>query len=348
MYKLLAGIAAAALTVGLVPTDAQAQQGNGKSNDKQQSGKPGGGPGKPGKQGGGNDKHGGSPDRVAKQGGGQGQDRGPKVGQGNPNRGPDQDNIHSIGGQAKGNGKANGQGKANGPGNAAYKADRGNGQGKQFDKGPDKRRGNDIIDRVERFPYQSSHGLIDGCPPGLAKKNPPCVPPGLAKNSGYGYRSYYRPSFFGLRGIGDGRYYYGDGYLYRIGVNNRIGGFIPLLAGALGIGQPWPSYYRTAPVPTYYQSYYRLSPGGYRYADNVVYRVDPETAAITSIAALLTGDDFRVGQPMPMGYDVYNVPYGYRDRYYDRPDAYYRYSDGYIYQVDPETRLIAAAIELLI
>ena len=90
------------------------------------------------------------------------------------------------------------------------------------------------------------------------------------------------------------------------------------------------------------------SPTSYRYADRVLYRVDPETAAITSIAALLTGDDFRIGQPMPAGYDVYNVPYAYRQRYYDRPDAYYRYSDGYIYQVDPETRLIAAAIELLI
>ena len=51
---------------------------------------------------------------------------------------------------------------------------------------------------------------------------------------------------------------------------------------------------------------------------------------------------------MPRGYDVYNVPYTYRDRYYDTPDNMYRYSDGYVYRVDPETRLVAAAIELLI
>ena len=50
---------------------------------------------------------------------------------------------------------------------------------------------------------------------------------------------------------------------------------------------------------------------------------------------------------MPLGYDVYNVPYDYRDRYADGPNANYRYSDGYIYQVDPTTQLIAAAIELL-
>ena len=79
----------------------------------------------------------------------------------------------------------------------------------------------------------------------------------------------------------------------------------------------------------------------------MLYRVDPQTSAITSIAALLTGDDIQVGSPMPMGYDVYNVPYPYRSQYADGPQANYRYSDGYVYQVDPETRLVAAAIELL-
>ena len=50
---------------------------------------------------------------------------------------------------------------------------------------------------------------------------------------------------------------------------------------------------------------------------------------------------------MPSGYDIYNVPYGYRDQYRDGPDARYRYSDGYVYQVDPTSQLIVAAIELL-
>ena len=62
---------------------------------------------------------------------------------------------------------------------------------------------------------------------------------------------------------------------------------------------------------------------------------------------LLTGDQFAIGQPMPLGYDVYNVPYDYRDQYLDGPDANYRYADGYVYEVDPKTQLIAAAIELL-
>ena len=50
---------------------------------------------------------------------------------------------------------------------------------------------------------------------------------------------------------------------------------------------------------------------------------------------------------MPAGYDVYNVPYQYRDRYVDTAQSQYRYSDGYVYQVDPTTRLVQAAIQLL-
>jgi hypothetical protein len=196
----------------------------------------------------------------------------------------------------------------------------------------------------------NSHGLINGCPPGLADKSNGCRPPGLARQDDAAWRnSLFRPEWWGLSGLGDGRYGYGDGYLYRLGSNGGIASFIPLLGGALGIGNTWPSYYQPVPLPRYYQDYYGLGPpDGYRYADNVIYGVDPGTSAITSIEALLTGDNFTVGQQLPLGYDAYNVPYGYRDRYADTPDAMYRYSDGYIYQVDPTTRLISAAIELLV
>ncbi|MCT2560130.1 hypothetical protein N0B51_14195 [Tsuneonella sp. YG55] len=202
--------------------------------------------------------------------------------------------------------------------------------------------------RTVSFGDRDRYGYIEGCPPGLAKKNHGCMPPGLAKKRAGWEDRYFRPSYFGYRSLGDGRYYYDDGYLYRTGANGSILGYIPLLGGALSIGNPWPSYYQPVSVPDYYVDYYNLGPANsYRYADNVLYRVDPETAAITSIAALLTGDQFAVGQPMPSGYDVYNVPYAYRDRYYDTPDRYYRYSDGYVYQVDPTTQLIQAAIQLL-
>jgi len=47
---------------------------------------------------------------------------------------------------------------------------------------------------------------------------------------------------------------------------------------------------------------------------------------------------------MPLGYSTYNVPYAYRSTYYDRPDAWYRYNNGYIYQVDPTTQLVSAVV----
>ena len=184
-------------------------------------------------------------------------------------------------------------------------------------------------------------GPIQGCPPGLAKKNNGCLPPGQAK------QRFYQPAWWGLTGLAAGPYAYRDGYLLRLD-GDEVGGYIPLLGGALSPGNIWPSMYAPVTVPEYYVDYYDLGPaGGYRYADDVLYRVDPSTSAITSIVALLTGDDFRIGSPMPPGYDVYNVPYPYRSQYLDGPEARYRYSDGYIYQVDPTTQLVTAAIDLL-
>ncbi len=201
--------------------------------------------------------------------------------------------------------------------------------------------------RVANYRAVPVRRVISGCPPGLAKKNPPCVPPGHVRTRVVRY-DYDRPDFWGLR-LADNRYRYryDNGYLLRLEPSGRTGGYIPLLGGALAAGNPWPTYYQPVALPTYYENYYGIGPyNSYRYADNVIYRVNPETAAITSIAALLTGDDFTIGQPAPLGYDVYNVPYPYRTQYVDSPTAMYRYSDGYVYQIDPTTRLVAAAIEL--
>jgi hypothetical protein len=193
-----------------------------------------------------------------------------------------------------------------------------------------------------RFEFSGARlGPIDGCPPGLAKKYNGCMPPGLAR------QRLYRPDWWGLAGLAGGSYAYDEGYLLRLD-GARVAGYVPLLGGALSPGNIWPSMYAPVAVPDYYADYYDLGPpGGYRYADDVLYRVDPSTSAITSIAALLTGDDFQIGSPLPAGYDVYNVPYAFRGQYRDSPDARYRYSDGYIYQVDPTTRLVTAAIDLL-
>lgn len=285
--------------------------------------------------------------------GNRGNDRGAQ----NDNRGNGSGNAQRGNrGGAPGNGRGNAQrgnaGNSPGNGNAdragppARIATRGNGNGNN-------RRGNDGIDvrldtggLIDRVLYRES-GLVRGCPPGLAAKRNGCLPPGQVRQLDRRHTQYsrYSPDWWGLP-YSRGNYFYDDGFLLQYD-GNRVSAYIPLLGGALRIGNPWPADYGYRRVPDYYSSYYGLG-NNYRYADNVVYRLDPETAAITSVAALLTGDEFVVGSPMPRGYDIYNVPYRYRDRYRDGPDAHYRYSDGYVYQVDPETRLIAAAIELLI
>ena len=346
MRKFIAGAAAIALAAGAAQAQPGKDKGNGNGNGNSAA--------KVDRGGGGNGN--GKADRG--NGNAIKADRGPSMaqrgnGNGNADRGP----------QMKTN-RGNGNGNAVADRGPQMKVDRGNGNGnaaravvrdqrrdveRRVDR--DLRDGRDYRDVDWRRAYYDGgdyRGLVDGCPPGLAKKNNGCLPPGQAKKlGGYSDRYAYRPSYFGYGDFGSGRYMYNDGYLMRYD-GDRISGYIPLLGGALSVGNRWPEYYRDVNVPDYYRDYYNLgSNGSYRYADDVFYRVDPQTSAITSIVALLTGDQFTVGQPMPMGYDVYNVPYAYRDRYYDTPDSYYRYSDGYVYQVDPTTRLVQAAIQLL-
>jgi hypothetical protein len=256
-----------------------------------------------------------------------------------------------------------------------------------------------------------------GCPPGLAKKSPACVPPGQARQQFVGsvLPTYYASNYFptGLRDIyydtDDYYYRYGDGYAYRVNrSDNLVAALLPLIGAGYGVGQYFPyynepSYY----VPSYYQSFYpnygddyyryangyvyeidgrsglvedviplldrgyglgQMMPAGYsyynvpyqyrdyyqdtddyyyRYAPGAIYQVDRDSQLITAIAALLTGG-LSVGQPLPAGYSMYNVPYAYRDRYYDSPDAWYRYSNGYIYEVDPATQLIRTMVQALV
>ena len=75
-----------------------------------------------------------------------------------------------------------------------------------------------------------AHGVAAvGCPPGLAKKGTGCLPPGQAKKlygvgqrwpTNYGYAWNYNQIPNDLRTRyafnPDYRYYYGDGYLYRV------------------------------------------------------------------------------------------------------------------------------------
>ena len=189
-----------------------------------------------------------------------------------------------------------------------------------------------------------NRGLINGCPPGLARKDNGCLPPGQARRMATPTRF---DSLWNTRND-EFTYRYEDGYLYRRNNQGSLLGYMPVLGGALSRGSPWPEQYDYQPVPTYLTDYYGLNNSNdYRYADGTVYGMDPKTQAITQVVALLTGQSPTVGQPMPAGYDIYNVPNAYRAQYPDTTASQYRYNDGYVYQVDPKTRLIQAAIQLL-
>lgn len=370
MRTITAGVAALALAA----TGAYAQgkgNGNGNGNGNKPAAAQNNGNGGGNGNGNGNGRKADrGPDRAAQGNRGNGNGNQDRENRGNKNGNQDLGNRgNGQGNQDRGNNRvaqdrfpAN-RGNGNGNGNADREIRRtvdrqdtrrdGRDAGYRYDDRRDTRYGDGGRDYDRRWlTLDRDRSFIDGCPPGLAKKRNGCNPPGQVKDryarSIYGYD--YRPRLFGLDGYRSrGDYYYNDGYLVRYGNSGGIASWIPLLGGALGIGNVWPSSYRSYEVPDYYVDYYDLGDRDrYRYADNVIYRVDPQDAAITAIAALITGDDFTVGQQMPRGYDVYNVPAPYRDRYYDTPDRMYRYSDGYVYEVDPTTRLVSAAIDLLI
>ncbi len=203
-------------------------------------------------------------------------------------------------------------------------------------------------------------GFIDGCPPGLAKKGNGCLPPGQAKKLvgtplnaalrantlGWPYREWYRD---------DDRFQYrwDDDYIYRVDRNDGlIAGLFPYANRDYyyyPVGMQYPVDYNYYNVPYQYQSFYPdMGNNWYRYGDGAIYQVNPANGLIQGIAALLTGVPMGIGQPLPPSYGVYNVPFDYRAQYYDTPDAWYRYNDGYIYRVDPQTQLITAIISALV
>jgi hypothetical protein len=169
----------------------------------------------------------------------------------------------------------------------------------------------------------------------------------------YGLSSFY-PASYAYGGYGGYGYdnlcnRYGYGVVYQVDCySGMVVNVIPLYVGGYGVGQLLPSAYSYYNVPVQYRSVYYDTPDyNYWYAPGAIYQYDPRSSMITSVAALLS-PGFTVGQALPMGYDVYNVPYAYRATYYDTPTSWYRYNNGYIYQVDPTTMLVTAVVASLL
>ena len=184
------------------------------------------------------------------------------------------------------------------------------------------------------------------------------------------YMGSYVPSYYGLNSFYPSSYNYGYGAAtyggygygyqnlcnrYAYGVvyqvdcySGMVQNVIPTYAGGYGVGQLLPSAYSYYNVPMQYRSmYYPQADYSYWYAPGAIYQYDTSSSLITSVAALMS-PGFAVGQPLPMGYSMYNVPMSYRATYYDTPDAWYRYNNGYIYQVDPSTMLVSAVVASLL
>ena len=154
---------------------------------------------------------------------------------------------------------------------------------------------------------------------------------------------YYQPSYFSsfYPNSPYDCHQYGYGYVYETDcMTGLVEDVIPTYDYGYGIGQIMPASYSYYNVPYAYRSYYADNDDYYyRYAPGAIYQVDRDTALISAVAALLTGG-LSVGQQLPVGYSAYNVPLAYRSTYYDRPDVWYRYDNGYIYAVDPGTQLV--------
>jgi hypothetical protein len=167
------------------------------------------------------------------------------------------------------------------------------------------------------------------------------------------YMASYVPDYYGFNSFypdyGDVCNRYANGVIYQVDCyTGMVEDVIPMYAGGYGVGQMLPTSYAYYNVPYQYRTMYYDTPDyNYWYAPGAIYQYDPRSSMITSVAALLS-PGFTVGQPLPMGYDVYNVPYAYRATYYDTPNAWYRYNNGYIYQVDPATQLVTAIVASLL
>src|SRR5205085_8744114 len=144
------------------------------------------------------------------------------------------------------------------------------------------------------------------------------------------YMISYATSYYGLNifypasyGTGYGYGYehlcnrYANGVVYRVDCfTGMIVDVVPTYAGGYGVGQLLPSAYSTYNVPYQYRRLYYDTPDyNYWYAPGAIYQYDRSSSLITSVAALMS-PGFSVGQPLPLGYSTYNVPYAYRSTYY--------------------------------
>lgn len=106
----------------------------------------------------------------------------------------------------------------------------GNGKGNGAHNGNHQQRGHQ--QRGHRADRDNDRRYVADCPPGLAKKNPPCVPPGQVRNRDYyprvgddfrigDYIVIRDPGRYDLEDRRGWNYYRDDNHIYRVDSNTR-------------------------------------------------------------------------------------------------------------------------------
>ncbi|MEO5773634.1 MAG: hypothetical protein ABIQ32_05895 [Sphingomicrobium sp.] len=108
------------------------------------------------------------------------------------------------------------------------------------------------------------------------------------------------------------------------------------------IGSLLPAAYASRYLPDGLRDLYRDDDDHYyRYGDGYLYQVDRRSNLVNSLLPLF-GGGYTVGQQFPYGYDNnnYSMPSAYQSFYQDSPSDYYRYNNGYVYDIDRRSGLI--------
>jgi hypothetical protein len=114
------------------------------------------------------------------------------------------------------------------------------------------------------------------------------------------------------------------------------------------LGQAIPAAYRDRMLPLALRNLYRDNDDYYyRLGDNgYLFGVDRRTNLVASLLPLF-GAGLMPGQMYPSAYGNPYMPQPFQAFYQDNPDDYYRFANGYVYEVDRDTGMIESMVPLM-
>ncbi|MEO5809744.1 MAG: hypothetical protein ABIR51_06790 [Sphingomicrobium sp.] len=116
------------------------------------------------------------------------------------------------------------------------------------------------------------------------------------------------------------------------------------------VGAALPRAYTDSLLSGPYSNWYRDDQRyQYRMGDNYIYRVDRSNNLVSALIPYVNRDYsyYPVGQMYPTDFNYYNVPSQYQSYYPDGGQYDYRYGNGAIYSLDPQTQAVQSIVALL-